>query len=49
MGSSRGRIPRYRKHKATDQAVVTLDGKDHYLGKHGTEESRRAYDDRVEA
>jgi len=25
------RIPKYRKHKASGQAVVTLDGKDHYL------------------
>src|SRR5512147_1010980 len=26
------RNPSYRRHKATGQAVVTLDGKDHYLG-----------------
>jgi hypothetical protein len=25
-------IPTYRKHKRSGQAVVTLSGKDHYLG-----------------
>ena len=30
------RIPAYRLHKAYSQAVVTLNGRDHYLGKHGT-------------
>lgn len=38
------RIPSYRLHRATGQAVVTLGGKDHYLGRHGTPESRAAYD-----
>jgi hypothetical protein len=28
------RAPRYRLHKKTGQAVVTIDGKDIYLGKH---------------
>jgi integrase len=36
--------PRYRKHKASGQAVVTLNGADHYLGPHGTAVSRREYD-----
>jgi integrase len=36
--------PSYRKHKATGQAVVTLNGRDHYLGKHATKASRDAYD-----
>jgi hypothetical protein len=31
-------------HKATGQAVVRLDGKDIYLGTHGTPESRAEYD-----
>ena len=35
--------PRYRRHKATGQAVVRLDGRDIYLGKHGTAASREAY------
>jgi integrase len=37
------RPPAYRLHKPTGQAVVRLDGKDHYLGKHGTEASQEAY------
>src|SRR5688500_18360799 len=37
------RLPAYRLHKASGQAVVTLDGFDHYLGKHGSPESRTAY------
>ncbi len=40
-------VPSYRLHKATGQAVVTLNRKDHYLGKHGTDESRRIYDELV--
>lgn len=38
------RVPSYRLHKASGQAIVTIAGRDHYLGKHGTEASRRAYD-----
>jgi integrase len=38
------RTPSYRLHRASGNGVVTLNGKDHYLGKHGTAESRRAYD-----
>lgn len=37
------RRPSYRLHKSTGQAVVTLGGKDHYLGKHGTPESQAYY------
>ncbi|MFT3880780.1 MAG: tyrosine-type recombinase/integrase [Gemmatales bacterium] len=37
------RIPSYRLHKPTCQAVVTLNGKDHYLGLHGTPESQTNY------
>jgi len=37
-------LPKYRRHKATGQAVVTLDGKDHYLGKFDSAASRREYD-----
>ena len=36
--------PKYRKHRASGQAVVTLDGRDFYLGPHGTRASRREYD-----
>ena len=43
-GSSFARMPKYRKHRASGQAVVTLSGKDFYLGPHGTAVSRREYD-----
>lgn len=36
--------PKYRKHRASGQAIVTLDGKDHYLGPHGTKASHGEYD-----
>jgi len=38
------RIPSYRVHSPSGQAVVTLDGKDHYLGRFGTEESKANYE-----
>jgi len=38
------RLPAYRSHKPSGQAVVTLDGKDIYLGVHGTAASRAAYE-----
>ncbi len=37
-------VPKYRKHKASGQAIVTLAGRDHYLGPFGTAASRREYD-----
>ncbi|MBL9165832.1 MAG: site-specific integrase [Planctomycetaceae bacterium] len=37
-------LPSYRRHKASGQAVVTLNGKDHYLGPHGSKVSRDQYD-----
>ena len=40
-------VPTYRLHKATGQALVTLNRKDHYLGKHGTDDSRQLYDELV--
>lgn len=38
------RTPSYRFHRPSGQAVVTLNGRDFYLGKHGTAASRQAYD-----
>ena len=35
--------PSYRRHRSSGQAVVTLNGRDHYLGKYGTPESKAAY------
>lgn len=37
------RVPSYRLHKASGRAVVTINGKDYYLGKHGSQESKVAY------
>ena len=48
MPKLKNRQPKYRKHKASGQAVVTLNGVDHYLGKHGSEQSRRSDDRLVE-
>ncbi len=36
--------PKYRKHKASGQAVVTINGRDHYLGLYRSKASRREYD-----
>ncbi|MFK7768790.1 MAG: tyrosine-type recombinase/integrase [Mariniblastus sp.] len=41
---SRGRaVPKYRLHKSTGKAVVTINGKDIYLGKYDTQESHQKY------
>ena len=37
------KIPSYRLHKPTGQAVVRLDGRDYYLGRHGSEASQEKY------
>ncbi|TWT72830.1 hypothetical protein Pla123a_41310 [Posidoniimonas polymericola] len=37
-------LPKYRKHRASGQALVTLGGRDFYLGPHGTQASRQEYD-----
>lgn len=42
------RLPSYRLHRASGQAVVTLNGRDVYLGVHGTPESRDEYDRVIE-
>jgi integrase len=44
MPKASGTTPKYCKHKASGQAVVTLSGKDFYLGPHGTAVSKREYD-----
>ena len=41
------RIPAYQHHKATGQARVRINGKDHWLGKHGTPESHDRYDELI--
>ncbi len=37
-------VPRYCRHRASGQAVVTINGRTHYLGPHGTQASRVEYD-----
>ena len=44
MARPRATFPAYCLHKGTGQAVVTIDGREHYLGTHGTTESRLAYE-----
>lgn len=44
MTTRRDKVPSYRLHKPSGQAVVTLNGQDHYLGKFETQASRDAYD-----
>lgn len=44
MGRTKKDKPNYRLHKATGQAVVTLGGRDVYLGKYGTDASKDAYE-----
>jgi hypothetical protein len=41
--STHRKPPAYRLHKPTGQAVVRIDGRDHYLGKHGAEASQEKY------
>ncbi|MDB5297962.1 MAG: site-specific tyrosine recombinase XerC, partial [Phycisphaerales bacterium] len=41
-------VPSYRLHAPTGKAVVTLDGRDLYLGPHGSPESRARYDRSVQ-
>ncbi len=37
------KAPKYRHHKASGQAVVTIGGRDYYLGPHGSHESIQKY------
>jgi hypothetical protein len=39
--------PKYRKHKQSGQAIVTLNGQDFLLGPHGTKASHLEYDRRI--
>jgi integrase len=44
MSSKIAAVPSYRRHRASGQAVVTLNGVDHYLGPWNTPQSRAEYD-----
>jgi hypothetical protein len=37
-------VPKYRKHKQSGQAIVTINGRDYLLVPHGTKASRLEYD-----
>ena len=41
---SKPRVPSYRHRRPSGQAVVTLNGRDHYLGAWGEEASRQEYE-----
>lgn len=43
LSSRRRRDPSYRRHKPSGQAVVTIDGRDFYLGKFNSAASREKY------
>lgn len=43
MPKLKNRVPSYRKHKASGQAVVTLNGRTFYLGKYNSAASRGEY------
>lgn len=40
----RCRVPSYRRHKPTNQAAVTIDGRDFYLGRWNSADSKAEYD-----
>ena len=44
MHAQVSRLPSYRHHKPTGLAVVSIGGRDVYLGKHDSPESRAEYD-----
>ena len=44
MSYKRKQLPKYCHHKATNRAFVRIGGKMYYLGKYGSEASRREYD-----
>ena len=37
--------PKYSRHRASGHAKVRINGKDHYLGEYGSDESKRLYDE----
>ena len=43
MNELKQRLPKYRLHKRSGHALVVLDGREIYLGKHGTSESLERY------
>jgi hypothetical protein len=41
---ARKQLPKYCRHKSSGRAYVRIGGKMYYLGKYGSEASRREYD-----
>jgi hypothetical protein len=41
---ARKQLPKYCRHKSSGRAFVRIGGKMYYLGKHGSQASRRKYD-----
>lgn len=41
-------VPKYRKHRASGQAIVSIAGKDHNLGPHGSKASELEYDRKIQ-
>lgn len=39
--------PKYSLHRASGHAKVRIDGKDHYRGPYGSEESKKLYDELI--
>ena len=37
-------VPKYRRHKASGQAIVTIQGRDHYLGRWRSKVSKLTYE-----
>ncbi len=44
MPKLNGRVPKYSLHRASGQAIVTLNGTDHYLGEYESPDSKAKYD-----
>ena len=38
-----GKVPSYCRHKHSGQAVVRINGRDHYLGEYGSSDSHERY------
>jgi integrase len=47
MPRSKNYVPKYRKHRQSGQAAVTINGRDYLLGPHGTSASKAEYDRRI--
>lgn len=44
MSRKQGKVPSYCHHKASGQAVVRINGRDHYIGRYGSDESHAQYE-----